>query len=697
MTDSSSPSYFKAFLGLLPFFTLHLSSGLSGSFTTILIDHFRIIKDENDSNSVLYETLLGTFEDYGPIFVAVIGGFLQQLFGPKNILIAAGIPSFLSWILVALQPNSVYFLLGSRLLAGFSNGLLTGNVYMSDVAPSEYISSFGSIIAASRSLGATMIFGITLLFYKYGFEYVAFVAVFFPFFGLAGTFFTIESPIFVERVKDIKISEENQQEGKTKTGFALRLEQAKKKLKIPITSPAVYQPMILITCALCVQHFSGFTFTKKFLLQVLKSPVGHSNETSSTTNETSEDKEESLLDQKAYAFAMLINFIRFVSNLIMAKLLRLFRMRFLYFISLFSTAVCLIILGFLEEGTILAPYINVEVEQYMMVSVLALHVFCVQFGLQSLSSQLTSILLPSSSKAIMKGVIRAIQALTLLVFITIMKQFSNHWSFWIMAIGLITFSPLLYTYIPELKNLGRTAGEYFFLPSQTLFYAILPLNEAKKKWIDLGTKVKHASKVLRKISQKQIAVNLEIPEDQTDKSWQMKSFEESSNMNTNITFIPDTIDSLENDERLQKLNKERVCFVTNILGQKGFLNSNDDKSRICIGRGPVRFSDGSMKEGGIFLFNDVVIVARKVKQNRRYINEKVFEFTDNMRMKRQDKSLTFYSNNLPEGVKIEFEKVNNAIMWERYCNYCMDNIDTNTQLGSEEGDSEDDLLMQKTT
>ena len=86
--------------------------------------------------------LTGTFEDYGPILVAVLGGFLQQLFGPK---IAAGIPSFLSWLLVAINPMSVYVLLGSRLLAGFSNGLLTGNVYMADVAPSEYISSFKSI------------------------------------------------------------------------------------------------------------------------------------------------------------------------------------------------------------------------------------------------------------------------------------------------------------------------------------------------------------------------------------------------------------------------------------------------------------------------------------------------------------------------------------------------------------------------
>ena len=89
--------------------------------------------------------LTGTFEDYGPILVAVLGGFLQQLFGPKKILIAAGIPSFLSWLLVAINPMSVHVLLGSRLLAGFSNGLLTGNVYMADVAPSEYISSFKSI------------------------------------------------------------------------------------------------------------------------------------------------------------------------------------------------------------------------------------------------------------------------------------------------------------------------------------------------------------------------------------------------------------------------------------------------------------------------------------------------------------------------------------------------------------------------
>ena len=266
----------------------------------------------------------------------------------------------------------------------------------------------------------------------------------------------------------------------------------------------------------------------------------------------------------------------------MARFLQSFRIRSLYFLSLFSTSFCLIIFGFLEEDKMLAPYFSHEVDQYLKVSVLAVHVFCVQFGLQSLSGQLTDILLPSNSKAIMKGVIRAIQAMTLLVFVTIMKQFEEHWSFWIMAIGLICVSPLLYTFIPELKNLGRTSGEFFFLPSQTLFYVVLPLNDAKKKWKNAINKAKAMVLFSKGIQKKQC--QLEVPSNPQEKWWHWKSFEVISNTNKNITLIPDTMDTIRNDERLQKLNRDRVCFVTNILGQNGFLNCNDIETRICIGR-----------------------------------------------------------------------------------------------------------------
>ena len=85
--------------------------------------------------------LIGTFEDFGPIIVAVLGGFLW----PEKILTATGIPSLISWVLIEINPDSVDFLIGTRLLAGFSNELLTGNVYIADVVPSKYISSFKSI------------------------------------------------------------------------------------------------------------------------------------------------------------------------------------------------------------------------------------------------------------------------------------------------------------------------------------------------------------------------------------------------------------------------------------------------------------------------------------------------------------------------------------------------------------------------
>ena len=146
---------------LIPF----IFSGLSGSFNTVLIDHFRRNKLQDESNSkFIFETLLGlylhtinenihtyivhnlgTLEDCAPIFIAVLGGFLQQVFGPKKILIASGFSGFVSWLIVFMQPCSIYCLLLSRFIAGLSNGLLTGNVYMADTAPSKYISSFKSI------------------------------------------------------------------------------------------------------------------------------------------------------------------------------------------------------------------------------------------------------------------------------------------------------------------------------------------------------------------------------------------------------------------------------------------------------------------------------------------------------------------------------------------------------------------------
>ena len=62
----------------------------------------------------------GTFDEIPPIAIAILGGFLQQLFGPKNMLIVSAVPSILSWVLLGLAPDSVLSLLVSRACAGLA-------------------------------------------------------------------------------------------------------------------------------------------------------------------------------------------------------------------------------------------------------------------------------------------------------------------------------------------------------------------------------------------------------------------------------------------------------------------------------------------------------------------------------------------------------------------------------------------------
>ena len=125
-------------------------SGMMGSFTTVLIDHYEQLSQTSPRPGLgssaedqdMMEAMIGTFQDIPPIVVAVLGGFLQQLFGPRKLLIASAIPSIFSWVFVAVNPSSITFILLSRVSAGLANGLLSGNVYLSNIASPKYIGSF---------------------------------------------------------------------------------------------------------------------------------------------------------------------------------------------------------------------------------------------------------------------------------------------------------------------------------------------------------------------------------------------------------------------------------------------------------------------------------------------------------------------------------------------------------------------------
>ena len=73
----------------------------------------------------------------------------------------------------------------------------------------------------------------------------------------------------------------------------------------------------------------------------------------------------------------------------------------------------------------------------------------------------------------------------------------------------------------------------------------------------------------------------------------------------------------------------------------------------------------------MFLFSVLVCIARKVVKNRCYVNEKVFEFKDNVKMRRDRACLTLCSDKVPFGVNIITETVSNAFRWEKYINFSM--------------------------
>ena len=114
-------------------------------------------------------------------------------------------------------------------------------------------------------------------------------------------------------------SEKNNNGSPKKSVIGQMFETAKKQLRIPMSKPEVYKPLLLIITITCLQHFSGFTFTKKFLLQIL-APAKKLEVGGEVPNEPEEEEEEE--EYTGYYFAILINTIRTAANLLMSDFLK---------------------------------------------------------------------------------------------------------------------------------------------------------------------------------------------------------------------------------------------------------------------------------------------------------------------------------------------------------------------------------------
>jgi len=654
----------KEFVGFLPLFLLHISIGMTASFTTILIHYF----EHTQPDLKEYSTLIGTSEDYVQIIIAVFGGFLQQMIGPRRMLVLATIPNIASWIIIFFASHQVAGLILSRLLAGASIGLMASNVYIADVASTKNVVFFNYTRQIFITLGAIMMYAIAQIIYKVldiEFYYVSLFVVGFPLIAFGALLCMKESPVYLERRRRL-LEEAGPKANVTKLNM--------EKMKFPASSPTVYIPFVLISGLISLQHFSGFTYTKRFTIQVLGAMSNSSLPVESQHSATvSRGLNTSIsgsfspdlpdvpvpLNTDSYYWAMLVCGVYLVSSLLVARLLRSIRRRFMFFISLFLTSICLIIIGFLMEEEMLSSVLSDTTIHVLKVVFLCLHTFVVQCGLQGLPTQLADVLFPSSCKSIMKGICKAVTSFTLVIFIFSINTFELHHRFWIMAGTLLLTSPLLFILVPEIRNIGKGMASNFIMPFQTVFYILLPKQEVRRKWSEAVRKVSTMKAVIGIIDNKlakENALNTCVTYTRT------------------FTFLGEVTDIEEyrTDPKLKRRNEELVTYVCNILPQSSYITTNWKEDRVLVGRGPTKFPESLKESGGIFLFNDVLIVAKCLLRSWRYVDETSFVVQD-LEVTRLEENLIITSKE--ERVRLAFTDISEAETWKRFIEFCQESQD----------------------
>ena len=485
------------------------------------------------------------------------------------------------------------------------------------------------------------------------FHYISLAAVF-PLVALVSLLCIEESPDHLERRRRLR-----EQAGPEASLVKLTGD----RLKFPANSPAVYVPFALISSLICLQHFSGFTYSKRFLVQVINSASNTTNQESSTNNSNT------TMNTDAYYWAILICCIYLISSLVVAKLLQSIRRRFMFFLSLLFTSLCLIAIGMLMEGDILSMVLSQKATLHLQVFFLCFHVFVVQCGLQGLPSQLMDILFPSSCKSIMKGICRAVTSLSLVIFISIINLFPDHTRFWIMAGVLIFASPILFIFVPEIRNVGRSTAGNFILPFQTVFYTnIRTETQTRQKWKNM----------VRKISMMNDFIGM--LDNQMD---QEALTQEEALTTSNRTFTFEDLSDLEDlktDDKLRTTNHDLVNYISNILPQSGFLHQNQRDDRILVARGPTQFPNDIKKSGGIFLFDDVLILAKTLLSNWRYVNEISFDLRE-LEVTREDNCLSFTGPQ--QSVRVAFDCETDARTWGSYIEFCQRSMEMSGTVRTE--------------
>ena len=412
------------------------------------------------------------------------------------------------------------------------------------------------------------------------------------------------------------------------------------------------------------------------MIQILDSNSNNSNSNKSFLANVTELTNESNLNNKTddldFALPLVILSVRLAVIFLMAFLVKKLRVRLLYFLSLFTTLILLVCLALVSDPALIGLTLSDTTLKLIKTVIICLHVFVIQLGVNTLPQLLEITLFPTSCKAAMKGIMRAIISVIMVVFVFLFKTLEYSHTFYLMAAVLLVSSPLLYLYVPEIRNIGSDMAAEFFLPSQTIFYFFPPqLNikhrneQAMQRWTSAVKKISaYKAFIIRQVSE-------ETEVDVYSRKHPKVKFADKLNH----------LEELCDSGLLTKETKERVHFVSNIMSQGNPLIVNPSEQRVLIGKGPIEFQNDFLtgcgpspsdviKAGSIFLFNDLLIVATRVISNRRYIREVCFKRQE-LKTEQLEETLILTDpiSDIPKHLKIRFESSELANLWNQYISF----------------------------
>ena len=95
-------------------------------------------------------------------------------------------------------------------------------------------------------------------------------------------------------------------------------------------------------------------------------------------------------DDLDYALPFVILMVRLVVMCLMSYMVMKMRLRFLYFISLFATVVLLLCLAFISNPALFGLNLSATTLRLIKTIIICLHVFFIQFGVQTLPGSATN-------------------------------------------------------------------------------------------------------------------------------------------------------------------------------------------------------------------------------------------------------------------------------------------------------------------